>query len=110
MGSRLKCGCTATWRLWKAGGGTISSAKKYAPLTEGVHRYEIEATADAVIFSVDGAEVARFTAADVPGATWDTTSAMEAFCSVEKHGSWAGWAASDYAANTGQMRVHALMV
>ncbi|MCE6952719.1 glycoside hydrolase family 16 protein [Cereibacter sphaeroides] len=94
----------------KPGGGTVSSAKKHAALTEGAHRYEIEATADAVVFSIDGAEVARFTAADVPGATWDTTSAMEAFCSVEKHGSWAGWAAADYAANTAQMRVHALML
>ncbi|MCE8421584.1 family 16 glycosylhydrolase, partial [Rhodovulum sulfidophilum] len=55
----------------KAGGGTVSSEKVLVPLAAGVHRYEIAQDAEAVTFWIDGAQVARFTSADVPGATWE---------------------------------------
>lgn len=92
----------------KTGGGRVSSAKVTVPLAAGTHRYEIEHGPAATSFLLDGAEVARFTPADVPGATWDASTAVDVFCSVEHHGGWAGWGAADYAANTAQMRVHAL--
>ncbi|WP_236848542.1 glycoside hydrolase family 16 protein [Cereibacter sphaeroides] len=72
----------------KAGGGTVSSEKVLVPLAAGVHRYEIAQDAGAVTFRIDGAQVARFTPADVPGATWEMETPMQILCSVEHHGAW----------------------
>ncbi|MGC9449056.1 glycoside hydrolase family 16 protein [Cereibacter johrii] len=91
----------------KAGGGTVSSQKVLVPLAAGVHRYEIAQDAEAVTFRIDGAQVARFTPADVPGATWETETPMQILCSVEHHGAWAGWEAADYAGGAA-LRLHAL--
>ncbi|ABN75734.1 glycoside hydrolase family 16 protein [Cereibacter sphaeroides] len=92
----------------KAGGGTVSSEKVYVPLESGVHRYEVGFDAQAVTFWIDGKQVGKFTAADVPGASWEMEAPMQILCSVEHHGGWAGWEAADYAGGAA-MRVHALM-
>ncbi|RHZ96448.1 glycoside hydrolase [Cereibacter sphaeroides] len=89
----------------KPGGGVVSSEKVYAPLKAGVHQYEIEHGDGFVAFYIDGERVAKFTPADVPGATWDLGHEMQSLFSVEWHQGWAGWSEADYATNQGKMRV-----
>ncbi|PTR14323.1 glycoside hydrolase family 16 protein [Cereibacter azotoformans] len=103
---------TTVWAIGihmpKTGGGTVSSPKVHVPLAAGIHRYEFAYDAEAVTFWIDGAQVARFTPADVPGASWEMEAKMQILCSVEHHAAWAGWAAADYAGGAA-MRVHALL-
>lgn len=92
----------------KVGGGTVSSSKVYVDLKPGQHKYEVEYLSGAVRFWIDDVVVATFDSSNVAGATWEVSAKMQILCSVEHHGTWAGWAAADYAKGA-SMRVIALL-
>lgn len=93
----------------KAGGGRVSSSLrtlKRAPLADRPQALEYDLQADRCDFYCDGAIFETITPADMAaGGTWDTTTGMAQFLSVEHHGGWAGW---DYASGKASMRVHGL--
>ncbi|UIJ33106.1 hypothetical protein LV780_19965 (plasmid) [Cereibacter azotoformans] len=67
---------------------------KHPPLNGGARSAGVTAP-------LDGAQVARFTPADVPGALWEMEAKMQILCSVEHHAAWAGWTAADHAGGAG---------
>ncbi len=93
----------------KTGGGRVSSSKrvmKRAPLADKPQALEYDLRADRCDFYCDGVIFETITPADMAaGGTWDTTTGMAQFLSVEHHGAWAGW---DYASGKAAMRVYGL--
>lgn len=84
------------------GGGQRGFGGLFVPYSDGDF-----ATPARLRFSLDETECRFFIGGELVGTitrdmmpaecTWTTTSGMELFCSVEWHGSWAGWTAEDYA-------------
>ena len=93
----------------KTGGGRVSSSKRTmtrAPLADKPQALEYDLRADRCDFYCDGVIFETITHADMAaGGTWDTTTGMAQFLSVEHHGGWAGW---DYASGKASMRVYGL--
>lgn len=94
-----------------SGGGRRSSTKRVmarAPLVNKVQRLEYDLHPDRCDFYCDGVKFETITPADMAdGASWDITTGMSVFLSVERHDAWAGWTAADYAKGA-EMRVYAL--
>lgn len=94
----------------RTGGGRASSDRRQLKLGEfklGVpQRLEFELFADRCEFSIDGKvfEIVRHVDMGA-GFNWDTTTGMATFATIERHQSWAGWSAADYA-NENRMTIH----
>ena len=95
------------------GSGQVRQPIPLVPMTQAEakkrHLYEIDFRVDECLFFIDGAQVGRITPAMLENnCTWKTTARFETFCSVEKHGGWAG---HEYPAGTeGQMTVWGIKI
>lgn len=93
-----------------AGGKTAIKTPLFVPMPDLTqpHLYEIELDEISCRFYIDGVLVGTITPADMPeGTLWKTDSKMETFCTIEKHGSWAGW---DYTLGNADMKVYGIAV
>ena len=99
----------------KQGGGMSHSTGSnfHFPMTQAeaakVHHYEFDYDASGCRFYIDGKLITTITPAQMDkGVIWKTDAKFEAFCSVEKHGGWAG---HEYPAGTeGQMTVWGIKI
>lgn len=93
----------------RAGGGRASSSRRVmrrAPLSGKMQRLEYDLRPDRCDFYCDGEIFETIWPEDMAdGATWDSTTGMDLFFSIEEHDAWAGWT---YASGKAQMRVHAI--
>lgn len=106
-----KPGWSPAVHMPRTGGGRVSSSRRImrrAPLADRVQRLEYDLRPDRCDFYCDEQIFETIYPADMAeGGTWDTTTVMTVFLSVEHHDAWAGWGAGDYARGA-QMRVHAV--
>lgn len=97
----------------RPGGGRVSSTKRVmnrAPLADRPQTLEYDLQADRCDFYCDGAVFETITPEDMAaGGSWDATTRMAQFLSVEHHGGWAGWTSADYAKGAA-MRVYGLRI
>ncbi|WP_299358772.1 fibronectin type III domain-containing protein [uncultured Paracoccus sp.] len=98
----------------KTGGGAAHSNKRvmnHGTFKPGVQqRLEVELFDDRAEFRIDGVLFETITPADMSdGSIWDVSTKAGVFLTNERHASWAGWTASDYAQGSA-MTVHSLLM
>ena len=98
----------------RQGGGRASSDKRQMallPFVRGVQqRLTVELLSDRCLFWVDGVLFETIRPADMAdGFIWDTTTDAYAMATIERHRSWAGWSAADYA-EPSSMTVHGFLL
>ena len=98
----------------RQGGGRASSDRRQMALgkfTPGVQqRLVTELFADKCDFYIDGVLFETIRPADMAdGFIWDTTTDAYAMATIERHRSWAGWSAADYA-EPSSMTVHGFLL
>ena len=98
----------------RQGGGRASSDKRQmalGPFVPGVEqRLTVELMPDRCMFWVDGVLFETIRPSDMAdGYIWDTTTNAYAMATIERHRSWAGWNADDYA-QPSSMTVHGFLL